>query len=283
MITPQIFVPDLALALHLHTDLWLKREDLHAYGSHKGRSIPAMMDVYRSRGVHTFVISSSGNAARAAISALEPHESLTIFVGKNIDREKRRHLSLIVPTPPRVTIHDVERPKQTAFLFAKKHGAVNLRQSTDDIALLGYESLAKELDEIPHLQAIFVPTSSGTTAQALGTYLPHVQIHIVQTEAVHPIAATFDKNFIEKNRSEARAIVDTVAHRKHSIIEIIKKTGGSGWIVADEEIFLAMRLAEKTVDTSISPNSALSLAGVDKALRSGWNFSGPVVCILTGP
>ena len=34
------------------------------------------------------------------------------------------------------------------------------------VALIGYESLAQELDEIQDLRAIFVATSSGTTAQA---------------------------------------------------------------------------------------------------------------------
>jgi threonine dehydratase len=48
------------------SDLYFKREDLHPYGSHKGRSIPVMIDHYVASGDTTFAISSSGNAALAA-------------------------------------------------------------------------------------------------------------------------------------------------------------------------------------------------------------------------
>ena len=65
MITPQEPFPALAKAVGL-TDIYLKREDLHTYGSHKGRSIPVMIDHYLKEGSKNFAISSSGNAALAA-------------------------------------------------------------------------------------------------------------------------------------------------------------------------------------------------------------------------
>ena len=71
MITPQKSYPELADAVVLSaqphvSSLYLKREDLHPYGSHKGRSIPVMIDHYLKEGKRHFAISSSGNAALAA-------------------------------------------------------------------------------------------------------------------------------------------------------------------------------------------------------------------------
>src|ERR1035437_8229763 len=70
MLTPQKNYPNLAKALGV-SSLYLKREDLHPYGSHKGRSIPVMIDHYVKDGKRHFAISSSGNAALAAAMYLK--------------------------------------------------------------------------------------------------------------------------------------------------------------------------------------------------------------------
>ena len=146
--------------------------------------------------------------------------------------------------------------------------------------------MAEELNEIPDLQAIFIPTSSGTTAQALGEWFisqnRNVQIHVVQTEAVHPIAQSFDKDFTPQEKSEASAIVDSIAHRKEKIISLVKRSLGSGWIISDNEIRKAISDVKEKTGISLSPNSALAVAGLAKALRQGWQWSGAVVCLVTG-
>lgn len=281
MQTPQENAPELANAIGIPA-LYLKREDLHHFGSHKGRSIPLMIETYVSRGVRDFVISSSGNAALAAAHALPDGCKITIFVGKKINDEKLQQLRYAMGDKRYITIDQVANPKQRAFQMEKDGRAKNLRQSTDDAALAGYESLAEELKKIPNLQAGFIPTSSGTTAIALAQYLSGVQIHIVQTEAVHPIAEQFDKTFTRQNMSEARAIVDKVAHRKDAVVAAVRASGGSGWIVSDEQINDAMKLVKETAGKIISPNSALAVAGLQKALQNGWTPTGAVVCLLTG-
>ena len=306
MKTPQQSYPSLAAALGV-PELYLKREDLHHFGSHKGPSIPLMIKNYHKDGRRDFVISSSGNAALAAILFIRDHNKnntgdpirLTIFVGENIESQKLSRLqSLITYHLSLITLHQVARPKQSAIQFSKEHSAVYLRQSTDDTALLGYHELAEELNHIPNLQAIFVPTSSGTTAQALGeafeTLSPAFaeasagkqkpQIHIVQTEAVHPIAELCIKTGganVSSPSSIASAIVDKVALRKEKVADVIKASGGYGWIVSDDEIRDAMRLVKETTGLDISPNSALSIAGVEKAIVE-YTWNGPIVCLITG-
>ncbi len=292
MQTPQLNHPKLAAELGLNT-IYLKREDRHRYGSHKGRSIPPMIEVHHKNGWNNFVISSSGNAALTAIQYVSDFNRnndeqlyLSVYTGKKIDPAKYGRLHRLA-TDERITIEQVEKPKQTAFQLDKSKRAKYLRQSTDESALIGYSSLAQELDKIEGLEAVFIPTSSGTTAKALGmafeklTHNP--QIHAVQTEYCHPIACEFDNDFTAKDEiSIAGAIVDKIAHRKNEVLEIIKKSNGSGWVVSDKDIKQARKTTQETTGIRISPNSALSIAGLKKALDKGCKFDRPVCCLITG-
>ncbi len=291
MQTPQIPAPTLAAALCI-PEIVLKREDLHPYGSHKGRSIPMMIEHYRDLGHRDFVLSSSGNAGIAAAHAVHKYNqssahqpmTLTIFVGHHIEKEKLNTLLSLASNA--IRIEQVDKPKHAAIQVSQKTGAILLRQSTDDTALLGYDTLAEELSLIPNLAAIFIPTSSGTTALALANIFEKKkhppQIHVVQTTAVHPIADIFDTNFQETKNSLASAIVDRVGHRKHALAAAIRASGGSGWVVSDQEITAAIELVKKTTDINISATSALAIAGLKKALDAGTHWTGPVVCLITG-
>lgn len=299
MKTPQTAA--LALSALLNgPEIWLKREDQHHFGSHKGRSIPPMIEQYGRAGQTHFTISSSGNAALAAALAIHHHNqnnptnpwSLRIFVGTHITEAKLARLQTI--HDPLITVEQVANPKQTAFKLEADGTAKNLRQSTDDQALQGYHELAEELLHIPHLQAVFVPTSSGTCAQALAEYFslhanPVPQVHIVQTDFCHPIAQAFQNPLCPTHAktpnpptgSLASAIVDTVAHRKFAVIDAVLKTKGTGWIVTDADILAAQHFA-KTTGLEISNTSALSIAGLVQAITAGQTWNGPVVCLITG-
>ncbi len=280
--------------MELKSVLYLKREDLHPYKSHKGRSIPAMLEKYRRDGWKSFCISSSGNAAIAAAMAINKYNAihkkspltLNIFTGKNIDKEKLKIIK--ANTNKNIVLKKTDNPKQSAFQMDKTGLTKNLRQSTDDTALAGYASLAKELTKIKNLSAIFIPTSSGTTAQALHEELNKLnlnpQIHIVQTEANHPIADIINPDFskLKPAPSIATAIVDKTAHRKEQVAQAVKLSQGNAWVCNNREIKNAITLAKKTEKINISPNSALAIAGLAQAIKNSWHFNGPVVCLLTG-
>ena len=292
MKTPQQSYPILAKLLGIQ-EIYLKREDIHKYGSHKGRSLPIIIKEYIKQGHANFVISSSGNAALAAGLAAMKHNqnngnhiTLAILLGKHIPPNKLSVLESALSGATGITIQQVDRPKQQAFQLEKDGLAINLRQSTDDLALVGYEELAGELMKVPNISAVFIPTSSGTTAQALGeTFLKHgrsIQIHIVQTTACHPIAEVFDPATVQNEQSIAGAIVDKVAHRKDRVVDLIQKTKGYGWVVTDEEITDAVHVTKNELALPISPNSALSIAGLKKAVQNDWSWNGAVVCLITG-
>ena len=288
MITPIESYPDLASAVGV-AKLYFKREDLHPYGSHKGRSIPVMIDYYYKTGDRSFVITGSGNAALAAalhvkkINAESETCTLDIYVGTHITPHKLEKIKKLADTNIRVLIK--ERPLQ-ALTEASKEGVRSLRQSTDDIALVGYDSLAEELAELTGISAVFVGTSSGTTAEALAHYfLKHklpIQVHIVQTSSCHVMSDAFESYDGPEETSIADAIVDKVAQRKISLIPLIKKTGGRGWTATNEIIEGAQTIVWDHTDMEISTNSALSVAGAMQAASIGYDVGDVVVCLVCG-
>lgn len=275
--------------------LYFKREDLHKYGSHKGRSIPFMIDYYHEQNERRFAISSSGNAALAAgLYVKELNSSgksmyasgpvmLDIFVGLKVSAKKIAKLRALEDDNIRVL--QKERPLQ-ALTQAIGEGARSLRQSTDEMALIGYKTLAEELSQVKDLGAVFIGTSSGTTAEALAQFFSStkrpVQVHIVQTSYCHPMAEALEPYDGPEETSIADAIVDLSAIRKTALIPLIKKTGGHGWIATNEDITTAQEMVKKNTGLSISTNSALSVVGAMKAVYCGWEIPGPVVCLICG-
>ncbi len=167
MSTPQTESPEIAQELGVGK-IWFKREDLHPLGSHKGRSIPVMIDMKHRKGADSFAISSSGNAALAAVREIQRLNKegqdlkLSVLVGENINEEKLKILRDEIKDP-RITIETSARPLQTLFGLIKIGGKESLRQSTDDEALIGYRTLADEIAPTPDLSAVFIGSSSGTT------------------------------------------------------------------------------------------------------------------------
>ncbi|MEK7184581.1 MAG: pyridoxal-phosphate dependent enzyme, partial [Patescibacteria group bacterium] len=134
MITKHEEFKELAKSLELKS-LYFKREDLHPFGSHKGRSIPKMIDRYIDHGIRHFAISSSGNAALAAafyITMLNSHEDvlgrnkikLDILIGQHINTRKLHKLEPFKSEYISLTMH--ERPLQTLFNITKDVSATGL-------------------------------------------------------------------------------------------------------------------------------------------------------------
>jgi len=291
MVTPQSDNQKLAEAIGVPS-VYLKREDMHPYGSHKGRSIPLMIDHYTDMGRIRFALSSSGNAALAAarhIKQLNKKNSLVsleIFVGKNADADK---ISMIEnELSENVQLETSERPLQRLLEITRLSNVVSLRQSTDDEALVGYYELAEELLDIKNLEAVFVGTSSGTTIQGLGEYFKQknktIRLFAIQTTSCHPIANEFeDESRIEnKEMSKAGAIVDKVVHRRAKVSKLIRESRGDALIVTNEEIEHARSLVGIHAGFEVTPNGALPLAGLIRAIKLGKTFTGPIVLIICG-
>jgi threonine dehydratase len=275
-----------------------------------------MIDTYIETGIRQFAISSSGNAGlTAALHILKKNNesnkltqaqtlTLTVFVGQHIRPEKLKKLKVAESqSASAIIIDQVDKPFRKLLEVTKDPSIKSLWQAGNDEALKGYEKLAEELMEIPNLYAVFIPSSSGTTAQGLNQafhkYGKSIQIHIVQTTQIHKLICDELRddesgNIPTQERSIADAIVDKIGIRKNDIRKIIQKSGGAGWIVNNQEIEMAIQLVKEKTGIDISANSALSIAGLQKALaikKDGdatqgqsriQDSHGALVCIITG-
>jgi len=262
-------------------DIFFKCEFENPTGSVKDRGIAYQMAKVKQSGVKTAVLSSSGNAAISAASYCRLHQiNLHVFISVNINKNK-----LAVLKQLKCQIYQSKKPISSAFKFAKANKAFNLRQSTDPNATAGFETIAYELNEKePKTDAIFIPVSSGTTLVGIADGYKKLgrlpAFHIIQTEAVHPIASLYDHAFCERKKCLADAIVAKFTPRSEKIQEIINKSQGFGWVISDGEMEVARNwlLSHKL---NCSYEGAAALASLWKAAKAGYSYNNPV-CLLTG-
>lgn len=285
----------LSLSKKINQEIYLANETINPTGSHKDRSFSVWIAKEVASGAEGFVISSSGNAAAAAAYWCNKFKrSLEIFVSEKIKKEKLR--KIVSFCHPRIhqsvkqahqnlgiiKIHLVKKPIFEAFQLAKKSGFVFLRASISPQALVGYQSLAEEIDiTIPNLGSIFIPASSGTLVVGLYQYLKSKpQFHVVQTTMVNTLVKDFDQNYTLESMSTADAVVDVVGHRKPEVVEIIKNSHGFGWTISNQELKLAQDEL-KPMNINCSATSALGLAGLLKAKQKKFKTQEPILIIIT--
>lgn len=260
--------------------VYFKCEFENPTGSVKDRSLSYQISKVQKLRFKQAVISSSGNAGiSASYFCQKANIDLTVFVSYHIHPGK---LTILKKT--NATIIQTAKPISEANSFSKKNNAYNLRQSLDPYAVIGYKNISYELQkELSHPDAIFIPVSSGTMFMGIAHGFNKHEIpslHAVQTEAVHPIASSFDPDYSEAETSIADGIVAKVTSREGEIIRMIHKTSGSAWIVSDRNIKKAWDyLIAHHIETSYE--GAAALAALWKAKGNGYLYSKPV-CILSG-
>ncbi len=149
-------------------ELFIKREDEHPLGSHKGRSLAYQLSRLQANGKDKLTISSSGNAACAFLS-LTPSKNSFAFISPKADQNK---LAALLKLPTKGQIIVSESPRTFANWLVNKHGFTDLRPSQSDDAIIGLMSLGFELfEQISDLSqdySIFSVTTSG--GNILGMY-----------------------------------------------------------------------------------------------------------------
>lgn len=265
-----------------------KREDLNPSGSVKDRGISRQFNWAKKENLKDLVISSSGNAAISSCWLAKRLDlNLYIFVSPRINKKK---LEIIQNYLFRIYVS--KRPLSDSIKFAKKNNFYHLRSSADPRGTIGYQEIGREIlgnqvnrENQGQIDSIFIPVSSGTTLAGVAegfekmNFLP--QIHAVQTTAVNVIAGVFDRDFTPNKTSLADALVARYTSRKKQVVDLIKKSGGWGWVVGDEQIVEADKwLQKERILTSFE--GAAALAAVWKAREKGWELGNRIVCLLTG-
>lgn len=260
---------------------YFKCEFENPSGSVKDRGLAYQVSSLQEKKIKRAVIPSSGNAALSATKYCKlANISLTVYVSNKINPSK---LHLLQQSG--ADIVKTKRPVSLSVKAARKIGVANLRQSTDPLGHIGYQTISFELhDEYPAIDAVFLPVSSGTTLIGVAEGFEKVglfpSIHAVQTEAVHPVAKYYDKEFRQTISSVADALVARFVPKLMQIRKYIDKSDGWGWVVSDTEIKKAReKLLQWEIDCSYE--GAACFAGLLKAKSRGYKFRHPV-CLLTG-
>lgn len=299
----------------------LKREDKSVLGCAKQRSILPLIKHYIDKGEKKFVVSGSGNSGLvSAFAALHSSEidEMIVLLDRNISdlklskfeeilkpaltKEETDSSSLsfaLLRTSLRMTFKNLSLiltmdPRQEAFNLGKQ-GYVNLRGSTDDEALTGFETISYEIIEQitstfahSHINnlSLYIPASSGSTAQGIYEgfkklgYLP--KINIIQTTKTFALV----KNLLDTSKMSqtsshpAESIVDIIGHRRASIEKIVQESGGRAFVITSEQVEAAKARAAQLGLDNISYDSALTLAAYQES-REDATDEAPLF-VLTG-
>jgi threonine synthase len=254
-------------------------------GSFKDRGVAYLASKLLEEGVSRVIIDSSGNAAvstaaycsRAGISHMAV---MPVYSHREKKAEVLWHGSRIIETPDR------DSARKYARRIAEELDIRYIGFALEPNAVPGFETVVYEIEEETHPDAVFVPTGSGTNIVAIGrAYLELErrgeiegvpQIHCVQSAACAPIAGEFvEYTPIESTLAEGVIVPHT--ERKTEAVKLVERTGGTGWVVDDDEVYRAMELLAMN-GIYASPTGAVAVAG---ALKAGWRGR-KVVCIVTG-
>jgi len=244
-------------------NIYLKREDLNITGSAKDRAVIFQIENLKKQGFDKATISSTGNAAISAAYFCNLHQiNLTVFISPKVNQNK---LELIKKNNCQIIISD--KPISDSIKFSKKNKAYLLRQSTDPVALIGYQEIGKELmTQLPKISSIFVPVGSGSTLLGISKALnPSVKIFAVKPE----------------NTILTDALTVKYQPLKNKVISAVKNSKGSELIVQNSEILEAQEIL-KSNNTKTSLEGAMAFAGLKKATKNNLDVGNYPVVILTG-
>lgn len=261
--------------------IYAKREDKNPSGSSKDRSIAYYLSVLNTKKVNELVVPSSGNTAiSVAMYSKKANIKMYIFISQNINKDKEKRLEMATKDNKLIDIIKSKRPLSDAIKFSKEKNIELFRGSEEKYAIEGFKSIGEELKLI-RANAIFIPTSSGTTIEGISKTLDNIEFHIVQTSKINTISKLFDNNFKNEETSLADSIVARLTKRKNKVVKIVKQSKGWGWTIENKEVQKARKLLSDN-DIYTSYDSALTVAALFKALNRGYKFK-KVILLFTGP
>ncbi|MBI4183537.1 MAG: threonine synthase [Proteobacteria bacterium] len=257
--------------------LYVKDESQNPTGSFKDRGASVTLSKCKEVGVKGLILASSGNAA-SSFSAYSARAGLP-FVGF-IRRETsavHRLQTLIYGAEIYVVEGTMVEGTQLAQAVADKHGLFHCTQPYNLYRVEGKKTLAFEISEslgwrVP--DRILVPTAGGTNAlalykgyeelNALGWVKGMPAIDVVQAEGCHPIVLAWKSGEPVKRWAKVETKSVGLGHpfpkAGDQVVEIMKKTGGIGWVVSDAHTFAAARLLARTEGLFVQPASAAPVA-----------------------
>lgn len=266
------------------SNVWVKADHVNPTSSFKDRGTAFLVSKIVEEGARTVIIDSSGNAAvsTAAYCAHARVNHVAVMPQYSHFEKKAQvlwHGSKIIETPDR------ESARLYARRLAKELGLRYIGFALEPHAIPGFKTAAYEIKEQFSPDAVFIPVGSGANLIAIGSAYIEMykrnevdrlpEVHCVQSAACAPIAGEFMK-YTPIESTLAEGVIVPFTERMDETVKMVRKTGGLGWVVDDDDIHRAlMVLASNGVYAS--PTGAVAVAG---ALKAG--YQGSCVCIVTG-
>jgi len=305
--TPLIHSKRLAEKLSVK-ELYLKDETRNPTASFKDRAMAVGAAKAVEIGKRDVVIASSGNAA-ASLAAYSAALGLRChaFVPEDVARGKAAQLMLFGADVVRVRQVEegkdptvemmIETVKKLGWYPCPSFGPFNPYQ-VEGPKTISYEVIEQLGWSVPDF--ILVPTGSGCLLtgiwkglldfKRLGIIDNYPKLVPVQPEGNQPLirALRQGKSFNELEpekwpRSIASGLLDPYPWDGDAAIEAVRKTGGTGVAVSDEEILEAVKMLARLEGIFAEPSGAVGVAALKKMLEEGTIDRGDkTVILITG-
>jgi threonine synthase len=279
--------------------LWLKDDTCEPSGSYKDRASFLVAAFARKHGIKEVALASTGNAASSmACVGAAAGLGVTVFLPKSAPPAKR-----IQVLQYGAELREIDGSYDLAFdaclEYTGKTGVLSRNTAYNPLTIEGKKTAAFEivrdlrrsLSRAP--DHVFVPTGDGVIVAgvirgfedllSLGEIDRMPKVWAAQAEGSSAIARALESGRFEFRPSDTLADSISVDAPRNGIFALAKlrKHGGDGMIVSDEEILEAQVLGSSRAGLFAEPSSACALAAFVKA-RASLGKGEVAVVMLTG-
>jgi threonine synthase len=279
--------------------LWLKDDTCEPSGSYKDRASFLVAAFARKHGINEVALASTGNAASSmACVGAAAGLKVTVFLPKSAPVAKRVQV-LQYGAELREIEGNYDLAFDTCLAYTKATGVLSRNTAYNPLTIEGKKTAAFEI--VRDLKKagsrgpdqVFVPTGDGVIIAGLirgfedllkmGEIEKMPTFWAAQAAGSSAIARALDTGSFEFRPSNTVADSISVDAPRNGIFALakLKKYGGAGVVVSDEEILEAQVLASSRSGLFAEPSSACALAGFIKA-RPSLAKGEVAVVMLTG-
>ena len=288
-------------------NFFLKMEQLNPTGSFKDRFAAVETALMKKAGIKIFIATSSGNtgsalAAYAAkhklrcllfVNEIAPENKLKqmLVYGAEVFRVKNFGVTSELSAPIFNRLQELAEESRTRLVIsAYKYSPDGM----EGVKTIAYE-IVEQLGEAP--DHLFVPVGGGGLLSGIWRgFLDLKERNLIETlphiNAVQPKLNDTLVTPLAENLEKAREVNTTTTISGLAVqvdidatlaLKSVKDSGGSGYLVTDEEIYRVQQQLCVREGVYVEPAGATSVAGYLKALIQGSVTENErSVCILTG-
>ncbi|HVE75315.1 MAG TPA: threonine synthase [Actinomycetota bacterium] len=282
-------------------ELYLKNDTANPTHSFKDRVVSVALTVAREMGFKTVACASTGNLANA-VAAHAAHAGLESYVFIPADLERGKVVTTAIYGGNLVAVKgnydEVNRLcSEIAQSFDWAFVNVNIRPFYSE----GSKTLAFEITEQLGWKApahVVVPVASGSLLTKILRGLDELEwtglidghetaIHAAQAKGCSPVVTALEAGIGHVKPVKPNTIAKSLAIGNpadgHYAVEAVRRTGGSGADVTDEEIVDGIRLLATTEGIFTETAGGVTVGVLKKlAERGAFASGGPVVALITG-